>query len=314
VAPEYIVCGAAGVSIQGLGAVASASNVTVSQNTFDADYIKSGVAIWSGANHITISNNEISRAGEGLPVPHNYSNGSYAVLIYQQHDVPPDTMPYVRPTDIDIIGNTIVSPYSSGIYIAGGQDVRIVNNTISGQLDTYDVTEPRAAIALNTLNNDFGGVQTEISNNHIFDSAIGISVAEGALPIMDSNVIESIPTGGIGIKIDGTAVGGATLTLTNTVISAGAGAQNVSSMVGYFPLQGLTIDGLYQAGATYPLHWFTDVVGTPQQPKQEYCSFQAFGSVNRVFVSASLCATSDKCWISQSGYWPKYGAGCSPGT
>jgi hypothetical protein len=102
--------------------------------------------------------------------------------------------------------------------------------------------------------------------------------------------------------------------LTNTVIAAADKAVNVSSIVGFFALQGLTIDGLYQAGATYPLRWYTDDVGTPQQPQKGYCSFHAFGSVNGVFVSASLCPISGECWAAQSGYWPYYGAGGSPGT
>jgi hypothetical protein len=313
VAPDYIVCSASAIAIQGLGPIASAANVTVSQNTFDADYIKSGVAIWSGATHITIASNTISRAGQGLPIPHNFSNGTYAILIYQQHAVPPDISVYVRPTDIMVTDNEIVSPYSGGIYIAGGQNVSIVGNTISGQVDTYDATEPRGAIALNDLNNNFDGMQAAVSNNHITDSAIGISIAAGALPIVDSNVVESIPTRGIGIKVNGTKIDGAMLTLTNTIVGAADTAANVSSLVGFFPLRGLTIDGLYQAGATIPLRWYTDLVGTPQQPKTEYCRFSAFGSVKGVFVSSSLCPAAGDCWIPQAGYWPDYGAGCPTG-
>jgi hypothetical protein len=311
VAPEHIVCPASAVAIQGLGPAVSTANVIVSGNVIEADYIKTGIAVWSGASDITITNNTIENAGQGLPVPVNYSNGSYAILIYQQHAVPPSTMVFVRPTAISILDNEIVSPYSSGIYIAGGRNVGIVGNYISGQIDKYDVTEPRGAIALNELNNDFDSAQTAIKGNHISDSAVGISIAGGVLPIVDSNVIDTIPSGGTGIKVDGMAIDGVTLTLTNTIISARKNAANVSSLIGFFPLEALTIDGLYQTGAAYPLRWYTDVVGTPQQPQQGYCSFRAFGSIKRVFTADPLCPSSDECWTAQAGYWPYYGVGCS---
>jgi len=315
VAPEQIDCPASAVAIQGLGpAFATVANVTVSGNVIDADYIKTGVAVWSGASHIKITNNTISNAGMGLPIPHNYSNGSYAILVYQHHSVPPATTVFVRPVAISILDNEIVSPYSSGIYIAGGRSVRIVGNFITGQIDTYDVTEPRGAIALNYLNNEFEGEQTPVSDNNIRDSAIGISIAGGVLPIVDLNVIESIPSGGLGLKVaggqfDGTAL---VLTLTNTIITALEGASNVSSVVGFFPSAALRIDGLYQTGAAYPLRWYTNLVGTTQQPQVNYCSFRAFGSISRVFTRDPQCRGD--CWIPQTGYWPNYGLGCSPET
>jgi hypothetical protein len=311
VAPQYIVCPASAVSIQGLGPTVSAAGVSVSGNVIEADYIKSGVAVWSGAAHITIAYNTIKRAGMGLPLPHNYSNGSYAILVYQQHAVPPDTTVFVRPTAVDILDNVIDSPYSSGIYVAGGRNVRIEGNLISGQIDTYDATEPRGAIALNTLNNAYDGEETPVSDNIMSGSAVGISIAGGTLPIVDSNVIESIPSGGAGMKVDGTAVDGVTLTLTNTTIAADEGAAKVSSVVGFFPLQGLTIDGLYQTGAAYPLRWYSDVVGTPAQPQKAYCSFRAFGSIRHVLIGNPECGFSVACWTPQAGFWPDYGEGCS---
>jgi hypothetical protein len=311
VAPQYIVCPASAVAIQGLGPTVSAAGISVSGNVIEADYIKSGVAVWSGAARITIAYNTIKRAGMGLPVPHNYSNGSYAILVYQQHAVPPDTTVFVRPTTVNILDNVIESPYSSGIYVAGGRNVRIEGNLISGQIDTYDATEPRGAIALNTLDNAYGGLETAVSDNIMTGSAVGISIAGGTLPIVDSNVIESIPSGGVGMKVDGTAVDGVSLTLTNTTIAADEGAAKVSSFVGFFPLRGLTIDGLYQTGAAYPLRWYSEVVGTPAHPQKAYCSFRAFGSIRHVFIGNPECSSSFPCWVPQVGFWPDYGEGCS---
>jgi hypothetical protein len=310
VAPEYIVCSAAAVSVEGLGSnVATAANVTVSGNTVDADYIKTGVAVWSGSSHITITDNRIVNAGMGLPVPHNYSNGSYAILVYQQHSAPPATWVLLQPTNVNIANNQLINPYSSGVYVAGARNVRIVGNAITGQVDTYDVTEPRAAIALNYLNNEFEGAQTPVSDNHIRDSAIGISIAGGLLPIVDSNVIESIPSGRLGLKVDGGIPFDALLlTLTNTMITASQGAHDVSGAIGFSPSSGLTIDGLYQTGVAYPLRWYTNIVGTPQQPQANYCSFGSFGSISRVFTRDPLCIGD--CWIPQVGYWPNYGVGC----
>jgi hypothetical protein len=304
VAPQSIVCPASAVAIQGLGPTVSVAGVTVSGNVIEADYIKSGVAVWSGAARITIVDNTITRAGMGLPVPHDYSNGSYAILVYQQHAVPPDTTVFVSPTAINIVDNVIDSPYSSGIYVLKGRNVRIEGNLISGQIDTYDVTEPRGAIALNTLNNAYNGEEAAVSNNIISGSAVGISIAGGTLPSVDSNVIESIPSGGVGMKVDGTAVDGATLTLTNTMITADDGAAKVSSFVGYFPMRGLTIDGLYQTGAAYPLRWYSDVVGTSAQPQKAYCRFRTFGSITNVFIGSSECGFSVACWTPQVGFWP----------
>jgi hypothetical protein len=311
VAPQDIVCPASAVAVQGLGPRVSVAGVSVSGNVIEADYIKSGVAVWSGAARITIAYNTITRAGMGLPVPHDYSNGSYAILVYQQHAVPPDTTVFVRPTAIDIVDNAIDSPYSSGIYVLEGRNVRIEGNLISGQIDTYDVTEPRGAIALNTVDNAYDGVKTAVSHNIISGSAIGISIADGTLPIVDSNVIESIPSGGIGMKVDGTAAGGGTLKLTNTQIAAEDGAADVSSFVGFFPLRRLTIDGLYQTGAAYPLRWYSDLVGTPAQPQKAYCSFRAFGSITHVFIGSRACGLAVACWIPQAGFWPADGEGCS---
>jgi hypothetical protein len=313
VAPETIICPSSAISIQGLGATASAANVIVSRNVVDADFIKSGVAVWSGAAHVRISENTIRHAGMGLPVPHDYSNGSYAILVYQQHAVFPDTTVFVKPTAVEIVGNVIEDAYSSGIYVLEGRSILIENNLISGQLDTYDVTEPRGAIALNLVDNEYGNVETAVSNNTLSDSAIGLSIVGGALPIVDSNVIDSIPTRGVGIKVNGQAVDGVTLTLTNTSIIAAQTADDVSSFVGFFPSRYLAIDGLYQTGATYPLRWYADVAATPSHPQGAYCKFSDFGSIKRVYVAMRGCATPPGCFTPQPGYWPNYGANCTFG-
>lgn len=313
IAPEYIVCPSSAISIQGLGTTASAGNVSVSRNVVDADFIKSGVAVWSGAANIRISENTIRHAGMSLPVPHDYSNGSYAIFVYQQHPVFPDTTVFVKPTAVAIVGNVIDDAYSSGIYVLEGRSILIEDNLISGQLDTYDVTEPRGAIALNLVDNDYGNVETAVSNNTLSDSAIGLSIVGGVLPIVDSNVVDSIPSRGVGIKVDGQAVDGVTLTLTNTSIIAGQTADDVSSFVGFFPSRYLTIDGLYQTGAAYPLRWYADVAATPSQPQGAYCKFSDFGSIKRVYVAMRGCATPPGCFTLQPDFWPNYGVGCTFG-
>jgi hypothetical protein len=61
-------------------------------------------------------------------------------------------------------------------------------------------------------------------------------------------------------------------------------------------MRGLTIDGLYQTGAAYPLRSYSDLVGTPAQPQKAYCSFSAFGSIRQVFIGNRECGFSVACW------------------
>ena len=132
--------------------------------------------------------------------------------------------------------------------------------------------------------------------------------------MVDSNVVGSIPSGGVGMKLNGIANDAMTLTLTNTSIAARANAADVSSVIGFFPSAAITIDGLYQTGAAYPLRWFTNIVATSAQSHRGYCSFLAFGSINHVFVREPGCWGFGVCQSPQLGYWPNFGAGCAPGT
>jgi hypothetical protein len=153
------------------------ANVSVASNTFNAAYVKGAVAIWSGTNRISVQNNQIRDAGLRLPPAPNTELGRYAILVYNSaHE-----LPGLHPETVSIVGNDITNPVSCGIYVAGGMDLDISRNRISGQSDRHDVTLPKGAIALNhaakvhTLNDN------ELTNNAIGISSVGSEISEQQL-------------------------------------------------------------------------------------------------------------------------------------
>lgn len=166
------------------------ANVAVESNTFDAGYVKSAVAIWSGTRAITVERNVIRDAGLRLPPAPGTELGRYAVLIYNSaHE-----HPGLHPDTVRIAGNTITNPVSCGVYVAGGRNLEIVDNRISGQSDRYDATLPKGAIALNHAENVSDLRDNELTNNSIGISSVGSGIKMG------NNRINAAP-GGVTQKI-----------------------------------------------------------------------------------------------------------------
>ena len=64
-------------------------NVAVTSNTLNAGYVKEGVAIWSGTNNISVTNNVIADTGLRLPRPPRTDLGRYAIIVYNSaHEEP----------------------------------------------------------------------------------------------------------------------------------------------------------------------------------------------------------------------------------
>ena len=183
---------AAMISIHGSNSSAQGlvKNVAVTSNTLNAAYVKEGVAIWSGTNRISVKGNAISDTGLRLPRPPGIDLGRYAILVYRS-----GREAELRPDTIWIVDNTITNPVSCGVYIAAGQNVQISGNRISGQIDRYDPTLPKAAIALNHAVNVFS-----LENNDLIDNYIGISsVGSSQLNLGTNRIVPA--AGGIGAKI-----------------------------------------------------------------------------------------------------------------
>jgi hypothetical protein len=162
--------------------------VKVVSNTFNAGYVKDGVAIWSGTSNIDVKNNVIANTGSHLPRPPNTDVGRYAILVYNSaHE-----RPGLHPDMIAITGNTITNPYSCGVYVAVGRNVEISGNRISGQSDRFDGTLPKGAIALNHAEHVRGVSRNELVGNYIGISSVG----SGEVPLAENRI-----EGGIGTKI-----------------------------------------------------------------------------------------------------------------
>ena len=178
---------AAMISIHGanLSAQGLVTNVLVASNTMHGGYAKEGVAIWSGTNTISVKGNAIADIGLRLPRPPGAELGRYAVLVYNSaYD-----NPGLHPDTIWIVDNTITNPVSCGVYVAGGRNLQISGNRISGQLDRNDGTLLKGAIALNHADNVFS-----LENNELLDNYIGIS-SIGSTVNMGQNRIAAGPGG-----------------------------------------------------------------------------------------------------------------------
>jgi hypothetical protein len=182
---------AAMISIHGSNTSAQgmAENVTVASNTLNAGYVKEGMTIWSGTKNITVKSNVVADTGLQLPRTQGPELGRYAILVYHSaHE-----LPGLQPDTISIVGNTITNPVSCGIYAAGGQNLQILDNRISGQTDTYDVTLPKGAISLNHAN------VVALRGNVLINNHFGIS-AVGGQRNLGANQITASP-GGVATKI-----------------------------------------------------------------------------------------------------------------
>jgi hypothetical protein len=165
-------------------------NVSIASNTFDADFVKGAVIVWSDTARIAIQYNTIRNAGLQLPPAPRTELGRYAIAVYNSaHE-----KPGLWPDTIQIVGNTIVNPVSCGVYVAAARNLDISRNKISGQSDRFDGTLPKAAIALNHAYNVRAVESNELANNYI-----GITVVAGDVAIKENRI--DVPQGGIRTKI-----------------------------------------------------------------------------------------------------------------
>ena len=153
------------VSAQGL-----VSNVSVASNAFNAGFVKSAVAIWSGTRLISVQYNVVPRCRALVhPLPRARRElGRYAVLIYNSAHDSVRELAGLHPDSISVIGNEITNPVSCGIYVARGRNLDISGNRISGQRDRFDGTlHPKGAIALNHADSVLSLKDNELSDNYI---------------------------------------------------------------------------------------------------------------------------------------------------
>jgi hypothetical protein len=154
------------------------------------------------------------------------------VIIYQK-ELPPNM--------INIVGNQILDPFSCGVYVAAGRNITINGNRISGQIDSNDAIEPKAAICLNQMDNGHDGRPATILGNTITGSRIGIAIAEGTVPNVRQNSISQIPSDGIGTP------------------------------------SSLAIVDLFLTGTAYPTRWYRDPSGA--QPVCNFSDVGSFRGV-----------------------------------
>ena len=165
-------------------------NVSIASNTFEADYVKGAVIIWSDTAHISVQYNSIKNAGLRLPPAPRTELGRYAIAVYHSAHEKPGLLP----DSIQIVDNTIVNPVSCGVYVAAARNLDISRNRISGQTDRWDGTLPKGAIALNHAYNVRSIEGNELANNYV-----GITVVAGDVAIKDNRI--EVPQGGIRTKI-----------------------------------------------------------------------------------------------------------------
>jgi hypothetical protein len=163
-------------------------DVSIGSNTFAASGVKQAIAIWSGTARINVQHNTIQDVGLRLPGQKG-ELGRYAVLVYNSGG----NRLGLHPTGIRITGNTIVNPVSCGVYIASGNRIQISENSISGQVDSNDVTLPKGAIVLNHAE------EVSVTGNDLRDNYIGISVVFGSVKLSANKIAP--PFGGIRTKI-----------------------------------------------------------------------------------------------------------------
>ncbi len=214
VAPTSNSSDSAFVTLWGLltGTSGTINRITIANNRMDASYIRCGVVLYINTNQVSVMGNNIIYTTAASPM--SSSCGVYGINIYKNAGAGNP------PTNITITGNTIDSPYSSGIYNAGGTKVNITGNSIYNQTDTGDGSIPKGAVALN------GASDILIANNLINDCYDGVMITGGSSNIdVIGNKITSSVTTACPIKI----VGGATYVnvLSNDLIGTGTNSYAV---------------------------------------------------------------------------------------
>jgi hypothetical protein len=182
--------------------------------------------------------------------------GRYAISIY--HTAADVGGQGLAPDTIWITGNRINRPVSCGIYAARGRNIAIEGNSINGQRDGLDGTEPKGAIALN--HSDTMPAHP-IMNNDLQDNLIGIGVAGGNVSVAQNSI--TVPANSYGMKLwadDETLFDIRDVTLSTAAVNAvsvvGVGAP------GYPSALSVSQNGWAACGGGNPaLRWYRDVPG-----------------------------------------------------
>jgi hypothetical protein len=280
-------------------------NISIASNQFNAGYIEGAVAIWSNAARVSVQYNTINGAGNKLPAVVQPTATTepkrYAILIYSNayiakedgqpgNGLPPDT--------IWVIGNNIANPESCGIYAADATNLGIQSNTISGQVDIYDSTIPKAAIALNQ-STTMGSYP--LQDNTLSANYVGLAVVLGnthGLVATGSNSI-AVPSHSFGAKLTLGPGSSDTLNLQGITLTASPNS-DASSVVGYgLPgsqaFIGVAQNGWTVSGGTNPaLSWYA----SPASPTA-YTTFSQVPTVT--FGNGNVPLTANG--VVQTAFW-----------
>ncbi len=252
------------------------SNVSVASNNFQSQFVKGAVMVASGSNRVAIQYNQITGAGTGVLPATGWSTeqGRYAISLY--HTAGDVGGRGLKPDEIWISGNQIESPVSCGIYAAGATNLVIVQNAIRGQKDSFDGTEPKAAIA---LNHSTTMPLHPIAENDLQRNRVGISVADGDIAIVDDSI--GVPANSYGIKLN-ESLGGAfdiegvilSTRATSAVSVIGTGIPTSPSSLAFTQI-GWTACG----GHNPALTWYSDYPGGHAVESYAAISNIAFGAI-----------------------------------
>jgi hypothetical protein len=225
-------------------------NVSIGDNHFHASYVEGAIALWDNTRQISIQYNNVYGAGDKLPaaVAPTATTGPkrYAILLY--------TLAYLSqgkgraPDTIWMIGNVITNPESCGIYAVSSTNLAIQSNIVSGQIDKFDGTEPKAGIGLSESTTMPG---YPLAGNQLSGNYVGLAIvlgSQGGMVQTGSNSV-SVPANSFGVKLTLEPGSTDTLSLQGLNVST-ASHTNATSLVGYGSPAGAAFVGLAQNGWT----------------------------------------------------------------
>ena len=173
-------------------------DVIVSDSWADGTWVKRFCSFWDGVTNAHCDRNKLYNFGANA----NSNTGSYATLAYDNNYF--GIVGSTPPTNIWITDNSIISPFSAGLYSAGAINVFFDRNVCTGQADTGDTSLPKGCVAFNAV-----GGNSEIVGNVISSSYDNVSVypAPGSVVTVAYNkisgsVANAVPDDG-GVHPDG---------------------------------------------------------------------------------------------------------------
>lgn len=188
----------------------------------DGTFIKNFLYFWSGTLRCKAYNNTL--VGFGLDSGFSNDTGAYALAAYDHaHGAA------LAPEQIEFINNTINGVRDCGIYLAAADRVTVNSNRISNQTSTSNGTLPKGGIASN------GAVYLTCIGNTLDNCAIGMSLLQSSAGTVGQgytramqNMIEAVPTNGIGLILSGTSGGNAPdMAIDGIKVVAASGATGV---------------------------------------------------------------------------------------